>query len=326
MRKRRYEYGGYLPFELPNRKEYFDFLPESHIFRVNAGRTAFYSAVKALKVHKVYTPYLNCANSVDPIIAAGADIEYYFLNDDLTPKNVTLKDGEAILWINYYGNASEETIQKVYEKYSNLIMDNCNAFWSLPLENAYNCYSARKFFGVADGAYLIHPNISNVNLNFQEDTSANETEFLLKTIEMGTNSCYNENLKNEERLCDNYKIMSPLTKRILSSIDYSTIREIRQKNLLRLHKNIGHKNKFKVNIKSKTQMYYPFLVEQDSLRERLIKERIYTPTWWRHVPKQSGYATLETWLSKYMVFLPIDQRYDENDMDVIADIVLKLVD
>ncbi|MBR1729654.1 MAG: hypothetical protein IJ728_09050 [Selenomonadaceae bacterium] len=145
----------------------------------------------------------------------------------------------------------------------------------------------------------------------------------MKTIEQGTNNIYQDHLANEKRLEKSYTKMSPLTQRILSSIDYQKVQSLRYKNLLRLHENLKDINLFQVNLSTKTQYYYPLLVVQEDFREKLVSNHIYTPTWWRHVPEQSNYAKIETLLSKYMVFLPIDQRYTISDMDDISEIAMK---
>ncbi|MBR1729653.1 MAG: hypothetical protein IJ728_09045 [Selenomonadaceae bacterium] len=64
------EYGGYLPLELPKVQEYFSDIPEKNKLRVNCGRTAFYCALMMSKAKKVYVPYLNCKNSVEPLFDA----------------------------------------------------------------------------------------------------------------------------------------------------------------------------------------------------------------------------------------------------------------
>lgn len=313
------EYGGFIRLELPQKEEYFSEIDERDKLRLNCGRSTFYCAVKDSKVKKVYMPYLNCINSVDPILSAGAEVEYYYLNEDLTPKGISPKEGEAVMWINYYGNATEEQIEKVYKQYETLFVDNCHAFYAKPVDGAYNCYSARKFFGVADGAYLIKKNLREIQL--KDSFSAEDTLFLLKTIELGTNAVYADNLYNEKRVANNVANMSKLTRRILSSIDYDDIQNIRYRNFLRLHKNLKNINQFEVNTKSNTHMYYPLLIFQDSLRSKLVENHIYTPTWWKHVPEQSNNGKIETMLSKYMLMIPMDQRYSEDDMDEITKII-----
>lgn len=318
------EYGGFIQLELPKKKEYFNWVNENDILRLNCGRSTFYCAAKDAGVRKVYMPYLNCIDSPNPISSLGLEVEFYYLEDDLTPKDISPNEKEAVLWVNYYGNASEKVKRKVIDKYTTLIIDNCHAFFSPPVKGVYNCYSTRKFFGVADGAYLIKDNLAKMEL--PESLSAENTLFLLKAIELGTNAVYSENLKNETRVAESVSKMSPLTKRILASIDYESIRKIRYRNLLMLHQKLNSINEFEVNLECETQMYYPLLISQDSLRTRLIANKIYTPTWWRHVPEQCHYAPIETRLSKYMLLLPIDQRYDESDMSDIASIILKNLD
>ena len=319
------EYGGYLPLELPKKEEYFSFCDEKDILRLNCGRSTFFCAAKAAKVRKIFVPYLNCANSTDPFDAAGIPYEYYRLDDDLTPMDITPGEEDAVLWINYYGNAGEREKQKVLETYKTVIVDNCHAFFSKPVlrDGVYNCYSTRKFFGVVDGAYLIAKGLPSFSL--KESCSAEDTLFILKTIEQGTNALYAENLKNEQRVAQKVTKMSKLTRRILSSIDYSEIQEIRFRNFCRLHRQLESINEFAVNTETKTHMYYPLLVTNDALRSHLVENRIYTPTWWRHVPDLCGNEGIETKLSRYMLMIPMDQRYDESDMDDIVTIIRKFI-
>lgn len=315
------EYGGYLPLELPKREEYFSSYSEKNILRLNCGRSTFYCAASAAKMRKVYVPYLNCANSTDPFDLAGIPYEFYWLNDDLTPTNIAPGEGEAVLWINYYGNAAEKQKNEVIKRYPKVIIDNCHAFFSEPVlkDGVYNCYSMRKFFGVADGAYLLASNLPNFDL--KQSVSSEDSLFILKTIELGTNAVYPDNLKNEERVAQEVSKMSVLTRRILSSIDYQDIRERRYRNFQRLHSQLESINEFSVNTESKTHMYYPLLISNDSIRAKLVENHIYTPTWWRHVPELCENKGIETKLSRYMLMIPMDQRYDASDMDDIAGII-----
>lgn len=318
------EYGGYLTLELPlGKKEYFSEVQKTDIVSLDCGRSAFWYALKVIKPSKLYVPYLNCANSTDPADDLGIPYEYYYLDSDLTPNNIQPKDNEAVMWINYYGNATKKQIQKVKMLCSrtNLIIDNCHAFFSEPIEDAYNCYSARKFFGVCDGAYLIKTGIPKIELPQSE--SSDYMHFILAAIEKGTNAIYSENLENEKRLGMTAMKMSKLTQKILSSIDYEQIKEIRRRNMLCLHRNLEKYNKFDVNVESETHMYYPLLIFDDEIRQRIVNRHIYTPTWWKHVPDYFQKETLESMLSKYMLMIPIDQRYNETDMQDISKIILE---
>jgi len=320
------EYGGYLPLELPKGAEYYMNNSRYQVRSLNSGRAAIYSAIMDSGIRKIYMPYYNCKMSIEPVKATGIAYEYYFLDDKLLPKGIKPKENEMVLWINYFGNKSEADIQAVVGRYTNLIIDNCHAFFSEPVPEVYNIYSCRKFFGVSDGAYLIKDKFCRMDFeSLEQDISYSRASFLMKSIECGTNEAYQENLDNEAKIGKRYCKMSRLSQRILSAIDYSEIQKIRKSNFLYMHEKLKGWNQLSVDPNLGTQIYYPFLFKSESLRKQLISNRIYTPTWWRHVPEQSGYAEIETYLSRYTYFLPIDQRYDIEDMEYIVSEIKKAI-
>jgi hypothetical protein len=319
------EYGGFLPLELKKGSDYFEkYKNIFSVVKLNCGRSTFFYAAKTIQPKKIYVPYLNCIDSVTPFEKLGIPYEFYFLDNELLPLDVAPGKDEAILWINYYGNASVDKIRKVclLFKDTNLIIDNCHAFYAEPQQGAYNCYSARKFFGVCDGAYLIADDLDKILLN--KSYSAQYYSFILESIELGTNAVYEKNLENEDRLrCDSVLEMSEITQRILQSINYEDIKNVRRRNFIEMHRCLESINEFEANLDSHTHMYYPLLVSNPLLRNRLIENKIYTPTWWRHVLEYFDESVLEAKLSKYMLMLPIDQRYNISDMQEIARIVIK---
>jgi len=179
---------------------------------------------------KIYLPYFTCIDTSQPFKDLGIQIVYYKLDDDLMPLNVRLNKGEYILWTNYYGNASDEMISLIEKRYSGqIIADNCHAFFSRPLKNAINCYSARKFIGVADGAYLI----SDLDIEFdikdlKRDNTSPYMQHLFMQNEEGTNEGYELSLMNEKRLEKNYALMSVTTENILQLVDFNKIKQIRK--------------------------------------------------------------------------------------------------
>ena len=142
---------------------------------------------------------------------------------------------------------------------------------------------------------------------------------------MGTNLGYKDNLLNEDRLNINYKSMSLITEKILQSINYKKIKNIRKENFYHMHKLLGKYNKFPINLNSETHMYYPFLSNKIDLRYKLIENRIYNPFWWEHVLKVVPEDSFEYKLSLYTVMLPIDQRYKIKDINEICEFVIYLI-
>lgn len=319
------EYGGYLQLELPMKNEYFADISEKDIVRLDCGRSTFWYALNIIKPKKIYVPYFNCINSTDPIESVGIEYEFYRLDEDLLPINISPKKDEALLWINYYGNASKKHFDyiKSMTKKTNVLVDHCQGFFTKPIMGVYNCYSPRKFFGISDGAYLIKENIEKIEL--EQMYSSEHANYLLECIEYGTNSCYEKSLKNESRLGNKPMLMSKFTKRMLQSIEYDIIKNKRRENMLRLHDELKDINCFSINVESDTHMCYPCLIYNDGLIDKLIENKIYVPTLWRHVKNYfKDKDVLEVRLSEHMLNLPIDQRYNKEDMHEIAKIVKKL--
>ena len=319
------EYGGYLPFEtqLTNFSNNYFESKSSTIIKLNCGRTCFYVAARSLKIKKVYLPYFTCIDTSQPFKDLGISISYYKLDSRLMPLDVNLQEEEYILWTNYYGNATDEMISLIEKKYAGyLIADNCHAFFNPPLKNAINCYSARKFIGVADGAYIV----SDLDIDFKiddliHDKTSPYMEHLFKQGEDGINEGYSLSLLNEKRLEKNYSLMSITTDKILASIDYKKIKKIRTKNFSALHFFLESLNNFPVNIDAVNQMYYPFRCKDLHLREKLLQKKVYSPTWWRHVIDEVGPKSIESVLTLETVLLPIDQRYNVIDMKILSSIV-----
>lgn len=316
-------YGGYLPLELPPATgEFFLRSKAWNVTRLNSGRATFFLAAQQLEAKVIHLPHFTCADTEDPFRALGIEVKRYFLTENLLPKDVELKESEVLLWTNYYGNASEEEISEVVTRYQgSLIIDNCHAFFASAQGGALNCYSARKFFGVSDGAYLVSEGRPPKH-SLPPGYSATSSIHLLTQYDVGTNEGYGGSLRNEARLGLEFTAMSRLTQRILSSVDYQNVRVTREKNFRLLHELVGHMNLLSIELSSTSHMYYPLMVAREDLRYRLIERGIFNPFWWRHVLAEVPQDSVEANLSKYVVLLPIDQRYDLEDMRKIAGVVL----
>lgn len=322
-RKVEHEFGGYLPLELPpSRGEWFG---EEGVLRLNSGKAAFFAAAKEVMPRKVWLPYFHSPVTHRPFEELGIEVDRYFLDQSLLPIGVNPRKGELIVWTNYFGNATQVDINSMAERFGErLLLDNCHAFFSKPISNAISVYSCRKFFGVADGAYLVKESI-NAPVELEQDFSSDSISHLLVQWETGTNSGYSRALANEERLTKQYGLMSDLTRTLLSRIDYERIRQVREENLKHLHGLLGHLNGFEVNLSSDTHIAYPFLSEDLTLRERLAERGVYCPHWWSHVLGIVPSSTVEYRLSSKLIHLPIDQRYGISEIEILAQIVLELV-
>jgi len=309
------EYFGFIEFNLKQKAEY-----HKNYIKLNCARQAINYIIKAHGYKKVFLPYYICHTVYDVL---EVDYEFYYLNEDLTPKikPSALKKDSAIIYPNYFGTNASKVLQ-IISDYKNVIIDSTQAFFH-KIKNCDVVYSPRKFFWVTDGAYL---NCSKkLNLKLEPDTSYQRMLPLFKRIELGSNAAYQNNLSNEDEITNSgMKKMSILTDKILHSIDYKEISEIRKRNFSYIHKKLGKINEMKIEIsKSDVPMVYPFLIKNDKLREKLLKNKIYIPHWWKEVIKNVDKNSYENYLSNNLIPLPIDHRYDRKDLDFIVSEITK---
>lgn len=314
------EFGGYLPLELPHKQELYT---GPGVLRLNCGRSAICAALRDAGAKKVYLPYYNCNTVYDAVTREGFAVERYTLDNDRLPVCPTLGEGEWLLYVNYFGIAAQDMLAEVKHRWPRIIFDNTQAFFASPLMDAdsYNVYSCRKFIGVPDGAYLVHTGLTDGK--YPADTSWQNAMFLFRCIDESVNSAYADSLDNESRFDDGIREMSPSTRRILESVDYDSLRHCRRENFAALHATLGQYNELACPAKADA-MIYPFLCRDDGLRRRLIEHKVYVSQWWKYLLDLLPADSVEAVYSRWLLPLPIDQRYTPEDMRALAALVLQL--
>lgn len=72
---------------------------------------------------------------------------------------------------------------------------------------------------------------------------------------------------------------------------------------------------------------YPFYAENGGrVRKTLQTKKIYIPTLWPDVLEQCGEESLEYQYAENILPLPVDQRYDLQDMAYVVSEVMKCID
>ena len=313
------EIGGY--FELELRKgDVF----HTKAIKLNDGRNGLEYVLRAKKFSKLYLPYFVCEVVLQP--PTKLNIEYEFYNVDLNLDPVFDKkigENEAFLYVNYFG-LKQKTVEKLKKSIPNLIIDSTQAFFQMPYKNTDTFYSARKFFGVADGGFLYTDKL--LDKSFDIDISYKKMQHLLQRIEEGAPSAYKLFIQADDDLDYNdIEQMSKLTLRILQNVDYEKVKSTRETNFKYLHSKLGKINDLSiVNARLNGPMYYPFLIKDDSIRNHLIKNKIYVPTYWPNTFKWCSENSTEYYLAKYILPLPIDQRYDLLAMQRIIEVMKEI--
>ncbi|HPJ82040.1 MAG TPA: hypothetical protein PL103_07485 [Saccharofermentans sp.] len=271
---------------------------------------------------KVLLPRYICNSVLEPIEKLGLNYEFYSIGKSLLPTITNHDDDTCMIIVNYFG-LLDNGIADIAKANVNVIVDNSQAFFSKPLDGVDTVYSPRKFFGVPDGAYLCSS--ISCKMHIEEDISYEKSIHLLKRIDLSPEEGFLDFREAQKALSfQPIRRMSKLTQALLSSIDYEFARKRRNENFFFLHENLRDKNELTALIESNAidgPMVYPFMTRDPSLRKKLHNNRIYVATYWNDVFERADENSLEWQLTKYMIPLPIDQRYVLSDLRSVFDLI-----
>lgn len=312
--------GGYFELELRKGEHY-----HKNAIRLNTARNCFEYVLRSRSYDKVYIPYYTCEVMLEPIQKLGIDYEYYHINELLEPTSfLKLNVKEAFLYTNYFG-MKQECVKRLASEYGKqLIVDNAQAFYAEPLKGIDTFYSARKYFGVPDGAYLYTDN--PLMLDFEQDHSYERMSHLLKRIDLSAEDGYQDFRNNDDSLRhQEIKKMSKLTETILAGIDYEAARRKRRDNYLLLDETLGTTNRIHLDMTEEcVPMVYPYLTDNSLLKQKLIENKIFVATYWPNVFEWTTDGMMERMMAERLVPVLCDQRYEENDMDRCLNRIVEL--
>lgn len=312
------EIGGYIELDTYH-------LPMLHegAIALNCGRNCLAYLFKSRGIKKIKIPYFICNSIFDVFSREGVEKAFYHIGVDFKPEpDLELSDDEWLYLVNFYGQLGNEEIQKYVDKYSCVIVDQANGYFEKPLLGVDTFYTCRKWFGVADGAFLY----TNAMLEeeFPQDESFDRMHFLLGRYERTAGEFYSEyNANNKFFATEPIKRMSKLTANLLHGIDYERVEYRRRENFEYLHKRLGEINQLKVK---PAAFMYPLMIENGaSIRKMLQAEKIFIPTLWPTVFEVTEPSDIEYKMAENILPLPIDQRYGIEDMEYMVQEVLKCI-
>ena len=352
-------YGGFLPFELGRGHEYYQYNKEQ-IQYYNSGKTAAYYCIMQMKPKRLFVPRYYCPSTKRAIEKAAADIgtkviyyhvsrnlsvncpdrsteketrnkdnDFYALCNVRTPDtvdfiadNVEITCDDAILLVNYFG-VCRSYIGRWLKTGFNLIIDNCQAFFSEPViaDKVLNFYSLKKDFGTPDGAFVIGEHVKDYHL--QQENGIAKCDYLLGSLVEGTDKWYKRKKEVDEEIAANRLGASAITRMMIKTIDYEGVKSKRVANLKLYEEAFGADNLIRPDEDSVPYLY-PLNLGID-IRKKLIANKIFAPTLWADTLEEIYSGTGEYLLSKNTAFLPLDQRYDKDDIKYIINIVNEIV-
>jgi aspartate aminotransferase-like enzyme len=332
--------GGEFDIDISQIGTQYDF-NTAHIY--SSGRAALYHILILLvsegKFAKVLLPDYLCESVVEAVKKSNIDLEFYQINYDLSIDIENLQSkltsSSIVLLINYFGCvdiAQQIKMVRSINAKACIISDNVQGFYAMPqtVESDFSFTSFRKIFAVPDGALVATSRSGLENANDENTFVANKIaggvlKHRSKEVAMD-DSLYLNFLNNGERLIDeNYNSRaSEFSKLLFGGLNLEAIGKRRKQNatyVLKGLKEMGLEPLFS-NFENYVPLFVPIRLEnRDAIRKQMFSKNIFCPIHW---PSPAGFdLARRTELAKSELSLIVDQRYDENDMQRMLDILKK---
>lgn len=306
--------GGYFELELPRGK-----LPYPAAVPVNFGRGGLALIVHARSYRRIWIPDYICPVVPRYLARLGVEYSVYEIGLNLEPVAIpSIEPDEAFLYVNYFG-VKDAYCHVLEQAQKNLILDLTQAFYYEPtFADGFN--SARKFFGVPDGAFVFGKGLSDKDL--PQAISYDQFAPLLQRADNDLAGGYKAfHLLDDARENLAAARMASLTRSMIESLDVTGARSRRDDNFMVLATSLAQTNELKQLSGFSGALVYPYLVHDgERLKKRLIDKKIFCPTYWPNIQSMGSAARR---LIHDLVCMPCDQRYGCADMEFVLDMVME---
>ncbi len=319
--------GGFFGYEAPQ--------PDAGTFPLSEGESCAFtnSGRAALDVlltnlpqrpRSIWVPRFVCDTILQAPQRLGLPVFRYTCDEQLRP---LLPEGlgahDALVLVNYFGVTGQQVADAAVRHAGPVLVDATTAlFASLPPGADGIFYSFRKFLPVADGGsalarYPLH------TLPDETDDSRERMRFLHLRAEQGAIAAAAAAQAAEDSLSSPAKRLSPQTRALLGGLDIARAGERRCANYRVLHAALAPLNRLELPATPPSApMCYPFVSAIPGLRDSLIDAGIALPLYWPEVIEATKAHEQENRLARTLLPLPLDQRYNEADMERLLRLIL----
>ncbi len=314
--------GGFFGLELP---EYgnFPYTEDTCCAWLNSGRAALEVLLTHLpRPERLWIPRFICDTVLQAPEHLNIPIARYSCTSRLEPVLPDVGDNDLVLLVNYFGLTQDYVQQTASRFHGRCVVDATTALYCPPLPGIPTFYSPRKFCGVADGGIACAP-FPLTNLPGSQASSSRNSLFLLERLESGAAAALPASECAEQALCATPCRMSRLTRRLLNSIDFEKSAHQRLLNYSHLHQALHCINRLPLpEHPGSAPMCYPLVSGIPGLRDTLIDAGVALPLYWPEVLEATQPDDAENILSRQLLPLPLDQRYGEEDMKRLLELIL----
>lgn len=312
----RREIGGYLELER------FDglMLHESDV-ALNCGRACLEYLVELRDIRTIWLPDFLCSSVSNLCRKAAVEVRTYQVGGGFAPAwDFEVADNEWLYLVDYYGQLTRNDVDvALAASDGRLIVDESQGYYRDPWKGADTLYTCRKWFGVADGAFLHTSDGVSLSRELPHSESFDKMNFVLGRYERSAGEFFAESKVNNARFAEEPMAgMSALTENLLRAIDYAVIKERRLANWAVLNDALGASNRLTLAT-PEVPFMYPYMADDaEGVRQAMAADGVFVPTLW---PNVLGDPTAGFWAIDYsrnVLPLPIDQRYGAEDMQAVV--------
>lgn len=308
-----HEIGGYFELERFSGSTYHD-----NAIALNCGRGCLAYLVELRRIKRIWIPDYICGSVSSLLLREGVEVLTYSIGPNMLPdsNSFSVSEDEWMLLMDYYGQLRKEDVDKALDiSKGKLIVDETQGFFRYPWQGADTFYTCRKWFGVADGAYLVTADGTQLARELTRDESFDRMGFLLGRLERTASDFFDESTKNNEFFASEpARSMSLVTENLLRAVNYDEVKTKRDANWDILDNAFSDINKLSLH-KPNGAFMYPLMVEDaQKIRRELIKKKIYVPCLWPDVLNFSDKESIANHFAQDILPLPLDQRYGSLEM------------
>ena len=320
---------------------------------LSTGRSAIRFVIEAIEYNNpelkkvAVLPSFTCDTVFEPFFKKGYEVYYYPVEKNLTTTSdailqaVKEHDASIVLFHRYFGfDTLDDQLDKLCDtlrKLGKYSIEDCTQCLYSDIHRAKSDYtigSIRKWTGTPDGGFAVcqkvsfpsKPRITDIELEKAKiDASYAKYRYLFNhegnKKEMLAMYRYAEDILDQQK--EIYAI-SETSAKVQSNLDVDNLKKKRQFNFSVLLNSIKAPIKplFVLNSNREVPLYFPIFVEDRvSLQKYLIQNAIYAPIVWPKSDMQPKVCDSAEYLYQHLLCIPIDQRYDEDDMIRVAKVI-----
>lgn len=301
----------------------------------------------------ILCPAYSCWSMTAPFEFSGWTIVYYRLNEDLTIDETYLDvllrgcRPDAILTMNFYGSAdTRSAISKVKGFNDKITVIEDFSHCTFCLDQIFNeqvdyyVSSIRKSIGVCDGAIILSkkptnkayiggtaPSFGQLRMGAQQQKGR-----YAFTKSLNDKDEFLSELRHGEEMIDKLDGVHPISEVSLKQIESINGEEIafaRRENMKHLWGLLNGRVKMVPGLKRSfngSPFSLPILVEnRDAIQKLLAQKGVYAPVLWPASVQARKVCKVSAYVADQILSIPIDQRYNYDDIEDIAKIVLETV-